>query len=279
MQKDHLLKNFIDFIMSRSTLENPFAPEKLRSTDDPALVGKILGAEAEAAMRSASAKATAENKRESDLELTDTERAKIAEEKEARERAKKEFVLPLEDKEVPAEYQESLQHWRELAKELDYDGPVVFRVKAGFTLKDALKTGYCSKIFEELYLDIHGDKPTEDSLVFWIPRFILNGIDKTVTDQRILLVNLRNRFNLPNHHCSSFGDASLLTALILDHFKRTGEEVPSRSDGSVLTEAFMKGMRVILGWTSDGKFFCDRTSDIRGHTSVFPLGVEKKMRS
>ncbi|MDO8581633.1 MAG: hypothetical protein Q7S16_02045 [bacterium] len=97
VQKDHRLKNIIDFIMHRhSTFENPFAPHRDRSPDDPALVGKILGPEAEAAMRKGTEPQKAQEPGPTtDFEFTNEERAKIAAEKEAREapeRARRDLI-------------------------------------------------------------------------------------------------------------------------------------------------------------------------------------------
>ncbi|MDO8581575.1 MAG: hypothetical protein Q7S16_01775 [bacterium] len=72
--------------MKHSVIENPFAPEKQRSSDDSAFVGKILGAEAEAAMRKAVGKTEVqEPEPATDLDLTDAEHVRA--EQERRERS------------------------------------------------------------------------------------------------------------------------------------------------------------------------------------------------
>lgn len=118
--------------------------------------------------------------------------------------------------------------WRRLADEHGYNGQIAQRVKAGFTLKDhALKAGPCHKSFDHLRgWELRDDEPTKESIIFFIPRLVANSRNKNIKEQMTLLSDLRQRFNLPAHHLSSFGFIALLVGLIFAHFKRVGERIP-----------------------------------------------------
>lgn len=73
------------FMPRTSSIENPFAPEKLRSSDDAKFVGDVLGSDAEKAMRKALGSQQAPKPEPAaDLELTEEDRARIAEERKER---------------------------------------------------------------------------------------------------------------------------------------------------------------------------------------------------
>src|SRR3989338_1196750 len=138
------------------------------------------------------------------------------------------FFVPLSDNEVVEKLFETTLNWRKLAVELGYPGPVVWKVKEGFTLEaHAPKAGPCYENFQELQdWDIQNDEPTKDSLAFWVPRLVTVSKSKNVEKQIAILAELRQRFGLPEHYLTSFGSASLDSGLILAHFKRTGERTP-----------------------------------------------------
>ena len=138
------------------------------------------------------------------------------------------FFAPISDKDLPEELAAVAAKWRRLAAELGYAGPVAWKVRAGFTLKQhAPKAGPCVENFGYLQdWNLQNDEPTKDSVVFWIPRLLPGSTVKTADEQTALLADLRQRYDLPQTHLASFGSAALLAGLILAHFKITGERVP-----------------------------------------------------
>ena len=170
-------------------------------------------------------------------------------------------------------------NWRKLAAELAYTGPVVWRVKEGFTLKaHAPKAGPCYENFQYLQdWDIQNDEPTKDSLAFWVPRLVTVSKSKNVEKQIAILAELRQRFGLPEHHLASFGSASLDSGLILAHFKRTGERTPLNGEWTRTDSLHSDGSRLCLGgFAADGLCCHDLDWDdyCRPEVGCFPLGVE-----
>jgi len=190
------------------------------------------------------------------------------------------FFVPLSDNEVLEKLSETTLNWRKLAVELAYTGPVVWKVKEGFTLKaHAPKAGPCYENFQYLLdWDIQNDEPTKDSLAFWVPRLVTGSKSNNVEGQIAILAELRQRFGLPDHHLSSFGSASLDSGLILAHFKRTGERTPLNGEWVRTNSLRAGGLRLVLGGFGAGGLDCslwgwfgDRRAPRLG---CFPLGVE-----
>jgi len=189
------------------------------------------------------------------------------------------FFKPISDNGVPGRFVKVTHSWRKLAAELGYTGPVAWLVKEGFTIgAHAPKTGPCKENFQYLNnLGIQGDEPTKDSIVFWVPRLVPGSEDKTVSEQTKILTKLRKQFGLPEHHLSSYGNASLNSGLILTHFKRTGERVPFNGRHIRTDSRFVKGdNRIHLG-----DFIVELLCAHHGWNSgrdpmlgCFPLGVE-----
>jgi len=190
------------------------------------------------------------------------------------------FFVPLSDNEVLEKLSETTLNWRKLAVELAYTGPVVWKVKEGFTLKaHAPKAGPCYENFQYLLdWDIQNDEPTKDSLAFWVPRLVTGSKSNNVEGQIAILAELRQRFGLPDHHLSSFGSASLDSGLILAHFKRTGERTPLNGEWVRTNSLSADGRRLFLGvFDADGLYcyYWDWDDDRRGpDIGCFPLGVE-----
>jgi hypothetical protein len=140
------------------------------------------------------------------------------------------FVTYMSDEELVEQfpqYADFIPKYRRLAADLGYSGPVAWRVRAGFTLKEhAPKSGPCYENFGYLRDWEFEDKPTRDCLVFWIPRLFPKSTAKDVDEQMELLSKTRERFELPEHHLSSLGSVALNTALILAEHKRSGDRVP-----------------------------------------------------
>jgi len=190
------------------------------------------------------------------------------------------FFIPLSDHDVAEKLAETTLNWRKLAAELSYTGPVVWKVKEGFTLKaHAPKAGPCYENFQYLQdWNIRNDEPTKDSLAFWVPRLVTGSKSNNVEGQIAILAELRQRFGLPDHHLSSFGSASLDSGLILAHFKRTGERTPLNGEWVRTNSLSAAGLRLDLGAFDADGLDCSRWlwSDDERYPNVgcFPLGVE-----
>lgn len=188
------------------------------------------------------------------------------------------FFTPISDQDIQADLAETARSWRRLAAELGYTGPIAWEVKPGFTLKEhAPKAGPCHDNFQHLQgWDLKNDEPTEGSLVFWVPRLV--GKEKNVEGQRAILAERRQHFSLPKHHLTSFGNAALLSGLILAHFRRVGERVPLNKEWSRTDTLNSDGDRLDLGGFDGHGLRCGRWrwGDGHGGPSVgcFPLGVE-----
>jgi hypothetical protein len=202
------------------------------------------------------------------------------------EREKNTYFFPVSDQDARAQFGEQIPHletsvpaWRHLAAEHGYAGPILWEVREGFTLKHhAPKFGPCRQDFQYLQGWKFEDPPSGKALVFWIPRLLHGTVKKNVQEQLGLLAEARKRYDLPEHHLSSFGQAGLLAGLILAEFRRSGDRVPLDglwtrtdtldSDGDLLDLGDFggDGLRCdCWGWLDD------RSDDL----GCFPLGVEE----
>lgn len=189
------------------------------------------------------------------------------------------FFTPLADQDVQESLAETAIKWRRLAAEMGYTGPVAWKVKEGFTLKaHAPQAGPCYKNFQYLQdWNLKNDEPTKDSFAFWVSRLVDGSKNKDVGKQITILAELRQRFDLPAHHLTSFGSAAFLSGLILAHFKRTGERVPFNSEWTRTDTLYSDGYRLNLGGFDADGLHCghwnwDDYSD--PNLGCFPLGVE-----
>ncbi len=137
-------------------------------------------------------------------------------------------------------------NYRRYASDLDYTGPVFWKVKAGYTLKKhaARNRDTWHKLYYVRDWPIVNDEPTKDSIVFWVPRFVRGSTDKDVPQMMKLKAELRLRYDLPGHRGSGFGSAALLSALILAHYKLTGERVPLQCQYAASDTVHQDGFRL-----------------------------------
>lgn len=191
------------------------------------------------------------------------------------------YIVPLADADVPEGYQATLAKYRQLARE--YGVPdshaVCYRVPEGFTLKThAPMAGPCDRRFGYLQDWNFPDQPTQNSLVFWVPRILEESTNLSVIDQSALLAALRGKLELPAHHMSGFGNAALIAGLMLAHFKATGKIIApiARTDTCTAED----GHFLSLSWIYDAEetrldcwtFPFDWEPD--GGVGVIALGVE-----
>lgn len=186
------------------------------------------------------------------------------------------FFIPLKDSDVPPGI--ILKYRAEATRQDIFNTtPLCYRVIKGYTLKThAPQAGPCRENFQYLQNWNFEDKPTDDCLVFWIPRLVPCSTGKTVDEQRHHLEDFRNRLELPAHHCSNFGNVTLLSGLILAHYKATVEQVPLNGLWTRTDSCTSDGDRLRLGWLSVA-LFCGRRlwGDARSASlGCFALGVE-----
>ncbi len=169
--------------------------------------------------------------------------------------------------------------WRWYASDCGYTGPIAWRVKKGFTLKiHAPQAGPCYQELEYLRdWEFRNDDPTKDSLVFWVPRLVKGSTGKSVEQMELRRAQLRRFYGLPKNHCRQFGSISLLFALILAHFKRTGERVPLHLDYAVSDTLYVNGKHLISGYFGGSGISCRLRDDGHGDDNVgfFLIGVEE----
>lgn len=191
------------------------------------------------------------------------------------------FAVPMSDAQVRdqfPQFADRLVPWRKLAALTDYRGPVAWKVKQGFTLKThAPLAGPCYENLGYLQDWSFEDTPTSDTLVFWVPRLAPDSTSKTATEMEQYRGELRVRYEMPAHHCTTFGSIALQFALILAHFKRTGERVPLNAFYAASDTLDADGIRLVAGdFDSDGLrcYYWD-DSDCYDYIGFFLLGVEE----
>lgn len=191
------------------------------------------------------------------------------------------YVVPLSDTELKEQFpqfSDRLPSWRKVAAELDYRGPVAWKVKAGYTLKEhaSQDKNSCSKLDYLQQWNPKNDEPTKDSLVFWVPRLAEGSTSKTIPQMEKLRQKQRQRYELPDHHAKSFGSIALLFALILAHFKRTGERTPLQYLYAASDSFHVYGDRLIAGHFSEVGLYCSYWNEgAGGVVGFFLLGVEE----
>jgi len=195
------------------------------------------------------------------------------------------FVVPLSDTEMLdqfPQFADRLPPWRKLAASMGYTGPVVWHVKQGFTLKKhAPLVGPCYKNLQHLQnWNFNDDHPTDNCLVFWVPRLAENSTGQTIRQMREHLVLLKVLYKLPGDHATTFGSIQLQFALILAHFKRTGERVPLSRCYMASDTLFSGGIhrfRFIAGCFGDDGLNCNYWDDLISfdYVGFVLLGVEK----
>lgn len=189
------------------------------------------------------------------------------------------YVVPLGDVDVPNQFVAAVTKWRYLAAVLGYTGPVAWKVRAGFALKThAPLAGPCYDKLRYLQKwDLKNDESTKDSLVFWIPRLAPESTGKTIKQMETHRAELRKLYNLPGSHCQQFGSIALLFALILAHFKRTGERVPLNMFYAASDTLCAGGSRLLAGDFGSRGLGCsyECVSGRDDSVGCFLLGVEE----
>ena len=200
------------------------------------------------------------------------------------------FVIHLLDKEaiqfliqhkgyISYKAQAIVKAWRKYAILMGYNGPVAWKVKQGFTLKThAPLAGPCYENLEYLQNWRFEDTSTLDTLVFWIPRLVHNSMSKTVTEMEQYRGELQVHYEMPTNHCISFGSIALQFALLLTHFKRTGERVLPGGFYMVSDTLNLDGScRLVAGnFGSDGLSCYDWNGSCGSHdVGFFLIGIEE----
>lgn len=192
----------------------------------------------------------------------------------------KKYFDPLPGSEVPSGHRNTFAKYRALAigHGVEVGVPLCYRVRDGFSFKThAPKAGPCYENLRYLKKWKFEDKPTTDCLVFWVPRLINGSNAKTVDGQKRLLSDLRQELELPEHHFSGFGQVSLVSGLILAHFKATAERIPVDMLCARTDTCCADGRRLFLGLFDEHGLDCGYwgwDGDCGGDFGVFALGIE-----
>lgn len=161
---------------------------------------------------------------------------------------------------------------------LDSEVKIVWEIPAGFTIWNAPQVGPCYKKWEYMKDWSVPDEATRHCLAFLPPRLVPESTDKNVEEQMNLLVGISKNYNLPKDHLAGYGNAALLSILILSHYKQTGERVPLEYRWARTDTRLSDGRRLSLGdFDSDGlSCGCWHWDENRyPNLGCFALGVEK----
>lgn len=183
-----------------------------------------------------------------------------------------EYFVPIFDEDVPAHLSELLAKWRKMAVMLNYDGPIVWSVKAGFNLIHHSQL-YANNF--DCYPELR--KGMDHSLIFWMPKFIPNSNDKTVQEQLAILTDWQRMFELPEGHLC-LGEASIIGGLILSYFRFSCEDYP-KEEISIHTETIdAEKNRYAITFGNMRHVECGSTADeSHKHKNcyAFPLAIIK----
>lgn len=178
--------------------------------------------------------------------------------------------------------------WHRLGKEIAprMAGPIAVDVSAGFTLQEhawqdpaGWEHFHCFRHGNR----IQGEESTQPSIVFWIPKILRDSQAKHVWQQKLLLDEVRRRYNLPSHHLSGFGPATLVAGLLLERYRRTRGQKTLVIDKWVRTDTFGSLGRLNVGWTRKERsskkahLNCldwDWGEKAYDRLGMFPIGIE-----
>lgn len=201
----------------------------------------------------------------------------------------KEFFIPVRDEsDMPRHLAEKANNWHCFSEALGYSGPVAWLTKSGFDLIEHAPLvvedennklikrfmNFCDTKFKN-------DEPTAKSVVFFVPRIIAHR--RNAEERKARQEYYRNKFNLPSHHLTASGSASLVGGLILAHLVHMDEIIPICEDTAYTDTMIQQDWRVIFqayySCNSEGyHFVCSAFPDDkhRGHgCGIFPIGIER----
>jgi len=189
------------------------------------------------------------------------------------------FAVSLSDAKVQErfpQFADRLAPWRKLAALMGYTSPVAWLVKQGFTLKThAPLVGPCYENLQYLQCWNFSDDPTDDCLVFWVPCLAESSTGKNIKAMEAYRAELKKLYELPGDHATYFGSIQLQFALILAHFKRTGERIPLNFRFAASDTLSAGGSRLIAGYFRVNGLHCDVWhEDGNDDIGFFLLGVE-----
>lgn len=180
---------------------------------------------------------------------------------------------------VSAEAGQAAASLRRFAKEeFSWDSEIFYSVKPGFDWQtQAPQIGPCYNNWKSAsQWRLKNWTATVTSLVFWLPRLVSESREKTAANQMKLLAANKEKYRLPDWCLNGFGSASYNVLLILEHFHRTGKQVPDNyywirsdtlhsDDFCLIFGFFGEDGLLCRGWGWDGVEF--------GGLGCFPSGV------
>jgi hypothetical protein len=187
---------------------------------------------------------------------------------------------PIPDSEAPEKHRHLVAIYRAEARRLGIPDttPVLYRVRAGFTLKQhaPLAGTWCHDNFQYLQDWNFPDHPTPDCWLFVIPTLLPGSTSKSSVDQLLLLRATSRRLGLPNNHMVNFGDVGLLSGFLLAHHKATRVHLP-RNGLWVRTDTYDSDSSCLKLYWRNNDLFCDNWpcyDEAHDHLGAFALGVE-----
>ena len=147
--------------------------------------------------------------------------------------------------------------WQVLAESLDYSGPICWKVKAGFSMKQVSGLGLYKKKFKHLDVEDFRSKPTEAGVVFWIPRLLPEKYGQEELDLGSVQQYQESNFDWVNSEfdieLTSFGSLALLSGLIHNYQKVSGKRVPLSKCSAITDNVTIDAHNVHIGqYNADG---------------------------
>lgn len=157
--------------------------------------------------------------------------------------------------------------------------PCHVQVVSGTTLKETIpQVGLCVENFRYLKGWRFPDPPTTDSLFSLVPTLLRDSTGKTMGEQRELLMQTRQRLELPKSHLSNLGLVMHLAGAALT-YKVAGRDIFAGKIARTET-CRADGNRLYLRWAGErlncGRWFWDVGFCV-GPVGVLACGVEKAL--
>lgn len=180
---------------------------------------------------------------------------------------------------VSAEAGQAAASLRRYAKEeFGWNDGIFYSVKPGFDWQThAPQIGPCYNNWKNAsQWQLKNWTATVASLVFWVPRMVLESCGKTAANQMKLLAASKKKYRLPDWCLNGFGSASYNTLLILEYFHRMGKRVPDNYYWIRSDTLHSDGDRLGFGGFDEDGLGCGDwrwDDDEGGDLGCFPSGV------
>lgn len=135
------------------------------------------------------------------------------------------YFVPLLDSEIPERLRELLNKWRQLAKFLDYNGPIAWVVRDGLTVQHMCEQGWKAGIgWSGCRKDWSTDLPTTAGIIFLIPRFLPDTLTPRPLPEKIQgLTTWAQQYAFPPEQPLVVGTTPLTGGILRELELQTGE--------------------------------------------------------